>query len=117
VTAAGVSRDLDVTALRAMVSDALAALDPSGMPRDGAVVLSLSVVRLDSRPSAPAEVTCVVSATLRDRRRGSLFAVLEGSARGQDDPSRVRALEQATIRAAVSSAVARVPEAMRSQRR
>ena len=80
-------------------------------------MLSVSVVRLDARASASAEVTCVVSATLRDRRRGSIFAVVEGSARGQDEPRRMRGLQRATLRAAVTSAIARVPEAMRRRPR
>jgi hypothetical protein len=117
VTAEAASRDVDVAALRAMVNDAVARLDTAGLPREGVAVLSLSLVKLDSRASDPAEVTCVVSATLRDRARGSIFAILEGSARGQDEPGRVRALERATMRAAVSSAVARVPEAMKHRRR
>jgi hypothetical protein len=79
-------------------------------------VLSVSVVRLESHVASPADVTCVVSATLRDRRGGSVFAVMEGSARGQDEPGRVLALERNTLRAAVRSAVARVPEAMKSRR-
>jgi len=59
----------------------------------------------------------LVSATLRDRRRGTVFAIMEGSARGQDEPRRLPALERAILRAAVGSAVARVPEAMRRRRR
>jgi hypothetical protein len=77
----------------------------------------VSVVRLESRTGSPAEVTCLVSATLRDRKRGAVFAVLEGSARGQDETRRLPALERAILRAAVSSAIARVPEAMRRRRR
>ncbi len=117
VTAAAASAEVDVAALRAMVAEAVASLDPAGLPHGRAAVLSVSLVRLESRPAAPAEVTCTVSATLRDRAHGSVFAILEGSARGQDDPSRVHALERATMRAAVSGVVARVPEALRRRPR
>ena len=116
VTASASSRDVDVGALRAMVTEAVETLDTSTLPRGSSAVLSVSVLRLDSRVTAPAEVTCVVSATLRDRRRGSVFAVVEGSARGQDEPRRMHALERAILRAAVGSAIARVPEAMRRRR-
>ena len=109
--------DLDAEALRTMVADAVQSIDASTIPRGSHAVLSVSLVRLESRGSSPAEVSCLVSATLRDRSRGSVFAVLEGSARGQDEPRRIRALERAIMRAAVGSAVARVPEAMRRQRR
>lgn len=117
VSAEASSRDVDMGALRAMVTDAVGTLDASTLPRGSAAVLSVSVVRLESRTGSPAEVTCLVSATLRDRKRGAVFAVLEGSARGQDETRRLPALERAILRAAVSSAIARVPEAMRRRRR
>jgi hypothetical protein len=116
VTAAA-SRDVDVEALRAMVVEAVGALDTSQLPRGEHALLSVSVVRLDARDATPAEVTCVVSATLRDRTRGVVFAVVEGSAHGQDEPRRLHGLRRATLRAAVTSAVGRVPEAMQRRRR
>jgi hypothetical protein len=117
VTTAASAADVDPEMLRSMVEEALASLDASVMPHQRTAVLSVSLVRLDARVSARAEVTCVVSATLRDRAQGAVFAVLEGSASGQDDARRVRALERATMRAAVTGAVARVGEAMRRRRR
>lgn len=113
VTTAASASDVDVATLRSMVEEAVASLDAATMPKRNAAVLSVSLVRLDERVASQAEVTCVVSATLRDRTHGSIFALLEASARGQDDPRRVRALEKATMRAAVSGAVARAGEAMR----
>jgi hypothetical protein len=113
VTTAAANVDVDVATLRSMVEEAVASLDSATPPTRSAAVLSVSLVRLDARVASQAEVTCVVSATLRDRSRGSVFALLEGSARGQDDPRRVRALERATLRAAVGGAVARAGEAMR----
>lgn len=115
VTTALCSTDVDVDALRAMVEQAVGALDTTKLSHSAPAVLSVSVVRLDSRASSSAEVTCVVSATLRDRARGTVFAVVEGSARGQDDPGRMRGLQRATLRAAVTSAVARVPEALQQR--
>jgi hypothetical protein len=113
VTAVLSSTDVDVEALRAMVEQAVGALDVTKLPRGAHAVLSVSVVRLESKAASSAEVTCVVSGTLRDR--GSLFAVVEGSARGQDDPGHMRGLQRATLRAAVTSAVARVPEALQQR--
>ncbi len=110
-------RDGDAVALRTMVTEAVGALDASALPPGSAAVLSVSVVRLESRAGSPAEVTCLVSATLRDRRRGAVFAVVEGSARGQDETRRLPSLERAILRAAVTSAIARVPEAMRRRPR
>jgi hypothetical protein len=104
--------DVDADALRSMAADALESIDGAKLPAGTRSVLSLSLVRLESRASTPAEVSCQVSATLRDRKGGTLLAILDGSARGQDEPRRLPALERATMRAAVGSAVARVPEAI-----
>jgi hypothetical protein len=118
VSAAAAQRDdVDLTALRAMAEGAVQSLDEVHLPRGTHAVLSVSVVRLESRASDAAEVSCVVSATLRDRARGSVFAILEGSARGKDAPHRMHSLERATLGAAVRSAIARVPEAMKRRRR
>jgi hypothetical protein len=117
VSAEASSRDVDMGVLRAMVTEAVGTLDASTLPRGSAAVLSVSVVRLESHVASPSEVTCLVSATLRDRKRGTVFAVVEGSARGQDEARRLPALERAILRAAVGSAIARVPEAMRRRRR
>jgi hypothetical protein len=118
VTAKAAQRDdVDLDALRTMAADAVKSLDDAHLPRGTHAVLSVSLVRLESRASDAAEVSAVVSATLRDRARGSIFAILEGSARGQDEPGRMRLLERATLGAALRSAVARVPEAMKRRRR
>jgi hypothetical protein len=118
VTAQAAKRDdVDLDALRAAAADAVKSLDEAHLPRGTHVVLSVSVVRLESHASDSAEVSCVVSATLRDRARGTVLAVIEGTARGQDAPTRLRTLEQAILHAALRSAVARVPEAVRRKRR
>jgi hypothetical protein len=116
-TQAADGADIDPAVLRAMVSQAVRTLDDSQLPRDAHAVLSVSLVRLRARVDHSAAVTCAVSATLRDRSGGTLFAVLEGTASGEDEPRRLHALERATARAAVGSAVSRVPEAMRKRRR
>ncbi len=116
-TQAADGADIDPAALRTMVSQAVRTLDGSKLPRGAHAVLSVSLVRMNTRIDRSAAVTCAVSATLRDRSGGTLFAVLEGTASGEDEPHRLRALERATARAAVGSAVARVPEAMQKRRR
>jgi hypothetical protein len=109
--------ELDAGAFRSMAADAVQAIDAHSLPKGRGVVLSVSLVRLDAR-AASGEVSCTVSATLRDRARGAVFAVLEGSARGQDgDPRRLASLRRAVVRAAVGSAIARVPEVLHKGRR
>ena len=116
-TQAADGADIDPTSLRTMVSQAVRTLDGSQLPPAAHAVLSVSLVRMNARVDHSVAVTCAVSATLRDRSSGNLFAVLEGAATGEDEPRRLRALERATARAAIGSAVARVPEAMRKRRR
>jgi hypothetical protein len=127
VSVVAASPEVDEGALRAMVVDAVDAIDVTTIPKGAHAVLSVSVVRLDARASSPGQgsqgspstrqqVTCVVSATLRDAKRGSVFAVLEGSAHGEDAPARLGGLRRRTMRAAVTSAIARVPEAMHRRR-
>ena len=94
--------EIDDGTLRAMVEEAVGSLDAVALPRGRTAVLSVSLVRLDAHAD-PLEVTCLVSARLRDRQRGA-------------EPRRRRALERGVLRAAVGSAVSRVPEAMRSRR-
>lgn len=116
-TQAADGAEIDPASLRSMVSQAVRTLDDAKLPRGARAVLSVSLVRLNAHVEHSAAVTCAVSATLRDKSGGTVFAVLEGTASGEGEPSRLHALEQATARAAVGSAVARVPEAMRTRRR
>lgn len=109
--------DIDQASLRSMVSQAVGALDGSKLPHGARAVLSVSLTRMNARVDHSAAVTCAVSATLRERTSGNVFAVLEGTASGEDDPRRLRVLARATVRAAVGSAVSRVPEAMRTRTR
>jgi len=117
VAAARADDDVDDGTFRAIVEEAVGAIDSTRLPRGRSAVLSVSLVRLESGAQPPHdEMSCLVSATLRDRR-GAVFAVLQGSARGHDEPRRRRSLEKALLRAAVAGALAGVPEAMRSRPR
>jgi hypothetical protein len=110
--------EIDAQDFRALVDEAVSALDKSKLPPKAAVALSVALVQLESKVARGAEVRCTVSATLRDRKRGAIFAIVEGSARGEEDtPLRVRALQRATLKAALASAIGRVPDAMREQPR
>ena len=99
-------QDLDLRALlRSSAEEEIRALDLSKVPSAKRSILSLSLVRMDT---AHAETTCVVSATLRDRRQGAIFAILEGRAHADSGAG-----DRAILRTAVRGAVARVPEALR----
>jgi hypothetical protein len=112
----GVTRsDVDIPSLlRSALVEELLGLDLPPAKKHGPMVLSVSLVRMDTAADgASASTSCVVSATLRAKRGGTVFAVLEGHARAEDQPSKVGALEQSTMRAALRGAVGRIPEALR----
>lgn len=95
--------------LRATAETELGALDLTHVKRDA--VLSVSLVRLDTEQQAGGtSVTCVVSATLRTRAGGTIFAVLEGRARVDSSSDAAKRL---SLRSAVHGAMTRVPEALK----
>ncbi len=94
--------------LRSTLEHELGALDLHGAKKDA--ILSVSLVKLDSVPaSGGAEVTCVVSATLRGPRSGSIFAILEGRARVEGPGVATKV----AVESAVHGALVRVPEALK----
>ena len=99
--------------LRAASEEELTALDLSKVPRGKRVIVSVSLVRLDTlaEPSTT-DATCEVSATLREARGGTVFAILEGKARvkGGGTPG---AVETSVVHGALHGALARIPEALR----
>ena len=95
--------------LRTTAESELGALDLTHVRRDA--VLSVSLVRLDTEQQGNAtSVTCVVSATLRTKTGGTIFAVLEGRARVDSSSDAAKRL---SLRSAVHGAMTRVPEALK----
>jgi hypothetical protein len=104
--------DVDLRALlRSASEEELRALDWSQIRTTKRAIVSMSLVRMDTVASRDSKATtCVVSATLRDAKRGAIFAILEGRARATSDPS--AAIERSAIQTAVRGALARIPEAL-----
>ncbi len=93
---------------RALVAE-MGDLDLRGSHKDA--ILSVSLVKLDSeRDRGVASTTCVISATLRSRDGGVLFAVLEGRARAQGASDH---LSENAVRGAVHGALSRIPDALK----
>jgi hypothetical protein len=99
--------------LRSASEDELRALDLSRVPRQKRVIVSVSLVRLDTfeEPKAT-DTTCVVSATLREAKGGTVFAILEGRARAKSDEA-PGAVERSAVQGALHGALARIPEVLR----
>lgn len=101
-------------AFRSAIVDELRRVDVSDAPSQERVVVSASLVRLDTETQgARARSTCVVSATLRKARGGALVAILQGKARAEDTAREIPSNELTALRAAVHSAVRGIPEAIR----
>jgi hypothetical protein len=109
-----VRSDVDLSALlRSTIELELAGLDLSGVDRKDATILSVSLVRMDTVPSAHGpSTTCVVSATLRTKKGGTVFAILEGRAHAENGASQQNA-EANAMQGAVRGAIVRLPEALR----
>jgi hypothetical protein len=119
VTSEVVREDVDMSlVVRGVLEQELPGVDMGKPGKPRPTVLSLSLVRMDREavPNNKAQVTCVVSATLRDQKKGALLAVLEGRARAENEESLVVLLEHATLKSAVRGALARLPEALAAQR-
>lgn len=92
----------------------LAAIDWSKTRLRHRYTLSALIVRLDSAPlgERALSASCTVSAAVRDER-GALLAIVEGRARAEDAATAGMEAERDALAAAVRSAIAAVPEALR----
>jgi hypothetical protein len=99
---------------RETVKSELSRVDLSEVSSKEHFVLSASLVRMNTRAGdGETESTAVVSATLRRERGGDLTAIIRGSARATDESGKSRVAERSAMRAAVRSALSRLPEALR----
>jgi hypothetical protein len=81
--------------------------------RGDAYVLSVSLVRLEARESRDGtRANCVVSATLRQAKTGTLLAMMRGSGTAEDDRNMLEGAKERALEAAVYGAVRRLPEAL-----
>jgi hypothetical protein len=88
-------------------------LDTSASHRGESYVLSASLVRLEARESRDgSRASCVVSATLRQARTGTLLVMMRGSGTAVDDRDMLEGAKERALEAAVYGAVRRLPEAL-----
>jgi hypothetical protein len=117
VTSAVTREDSDLSALlRGAAEQELPGIELGSKPRPS--ILSFSLVRMDRAAVAEnkTSVSCMVSATVRDKHKGVVLAVLEGRARAENEDRLVGLLERATLKSAVRGALARLPQALSAPR-
>jgi hypothetical protein len=95
--------------LRASVAEQLVTFEAPHADRER-VILSLALVRMESDG---AWVTCVVSATLRTARGGTILAMLEGRARLESSSPLSPGLARRAVEAAAHATMVRIPDALR----
>ena len=109
-------RDLRAV-LKSKVERQLQSVDFSSAREGGPFVLSTLLVRLDTDTSqGAAKVTCSVSMTLRDQKRGVLRALVEGRSHSEDRAESATQAEDEALRMAVRGAVRNLPDAIRRSR-
>jgi len=107
--------DVDFGAvLRESAESELRGLDLSAVARKERSIVSLALVRMDTLATGTGlSTTCVVSATLRSARGGTVFAILEGRARAENAAPHRRALEENALKGAVHGAMGGLKDALR----
>lgn len=98
---------------RSEVTRQLQTIELQEVRRDEALILSASLVELETlRSGNLAKSSCVVSATLRKKHGGALVAILRGKARAEDSFTAKSENEIAALRAAVRSTLRGIPKAL-----
>ena len=98
--------------LRSAVRDALDSAD-LGRPRER-FVLSVSIQTLEAKKDGRrVSASAVVSMVLRRQREQTLHAMLRGSATAEESDTTLDAAREDALRAAVESAMRRLPEALK----
>jgi hypothetical protein len=101
------------TLIRAASEEEVRALDVSHVPRGKHVIVSVALVRMDTfAEPRTTDATCEISATLRDAKRGAVFAILEGRARAKADGA-PNTVELSALQGALHGALARIPDVLR----
>lgn len=101
-----------VAALRSYLETELDAIDWSKRPLKGRYKLVASLVRMEAQTTKGGlAVSCTVSASIHDDKRGLLLTV-DGKARAEDAPSAGLRAEQDALAAAVHSSLATLPDAI-----
>jgi hypothetical protein len=102
------------TELRALLRAELSSADFARVKTNDHYMLSATLVRLDSTLSPDSvRATCVVSVALLRDGGATLYAIIHGRATADDARAHAEAAQSDALRAAVHSAMTRVPQALR----
>jgi hypothetical protein len=100
--------------LRSLLSAELSATDFAQVKTHERYVLSATLVRLDSVVASDSvRATCVLSVALLRDQGATLHAVISGHATAEESKGHAGEAQTDALRAAVHSAITRVPQALR----
>ncbi len=100
--------------LRSLLSAELSATDFAQVKTQQRFVLSTTLLRLDSVVASDSvRATCVISVALLRDNGATLHAVIRGRATAEESRTHVELAQSDALRAAVHSAMTRVPQALR----
>ena len=100
--------------LRSLLKSELSSADFAGIKSGERYVLSANLVKLESvRSTERVRTTCVVSVVLTRHRGATLYALINGRGTAEDARAQADATQSDALRAAVHSAMVRVPKALR----
>ncbi len=101
--------------LRAALADEFSQANVSRASGRDRFVLSVTLVKLSAEHrDGSARATAVVSMTLRRARENTLHALLSGRATAEESSANVDSVRDSALRAAVRSALRRLPDAVSS---
>ena len=99
--------------LRALLREELSAVEFTHLKTRDRYKLSATIVRLDSVQSNDSvRATCVVSVALLRDKGSTLYALIHGRATAEETKTKSEAAQSDALRAAVHSAMVRVPKAL-----
>jgi hypothetical protein len=112
VSIADVRAHVDARDVREIAQSAIGRADwPSDLKRFS--IVSVAVVSLERAQSDQGtSITCLVSATLRDRKTGNVYALVESRAR-KEQKTVTAADERAAVSVALENAISRLPSVVR----
>lgn len=109
----GSARPEVLTELRALLRTEVNSADFSRVKSHERYELSATLLRLDSTQSSDSvRATCVVSVALLRDKGATLYALIHGRATAEEAKTRVDIARSDALRAAVHSAMLRVPQAL-----
>jgi len=100
--------------MRALLREELSSADFSQLKTRERYTLSATLLRLDTvQASDSVRATCVVSVALLRDNGATLYALIHGRATAEEEKTRGEVAQNDALRAAVHSAMVRVPKALR----